>query len=140
MMPQHARMGSSPVWKVICNNWTDLLDGLGWSIRSGDVNFLVDNWVIGQGRLINHTSKPLPSFLMNGTVADFVDNAGEWDIGILWELVEQWKPADSIQDWILSNMTSMCISSQVAGHLSLLLQLILFGGKGMQECLKRVIT
>jgi len=77
-----AKQRDSVLWKGICKVWPFVTQGVNWALGCGNkVLFWKDSWLEGYGPLNMHTNQIIPEDLINCTVADMVDNRGQWQ----WE-------------------------------------------------------
>ncbi|XP_061367828.1 uncharacterized protein LOC133310843 [Gastrolobium bilobum] len=81
LVPRIARsVGDSNIWRGLCSSWNQILAGS--SIVMGDrrlINFWLDCWVLGIGRLIDKATAHVPVGAQTWRVANCVTQNGGWD-------------------------------------------------------------
>ncbi|WCJ44200.1 RNA-directed DNA polymerase (reverse transcriptase)-related family protein [Euphorbia peplus] len=76
---QPARSDASLLWKAIVRTKDDLHIGLKWAIGDGTTTkFWKDNWVGDLGPLLRLATGPVDPNIINLTVADMMDESGDW--------------------------------------------------------------
>lgn len=70
----------SYLWKFIGRVWQDMRKGIQWTIEDGQkVRFWWDCWVTKTQPLFCYALTTIPNEIINNTVADFVDQNGNWN-------------------------------------------------------------
>jgi len=69
----------SVLWKAICKEWDTVNQNATWNVGNGKrILFWRDSWLESYGPIINHLEREVQVETLDYTVADMVDDRGNW--------------------------------------------------------------
>jgi hypothetical protein len=101
----------SALWKGICKVWPYVTQGLNWALGYGrKVLFWRESWLEGYGPLNLHIVQDIPEDLLNCSIADMVDDGGQW----MWETFANLLPFQVVMVLVTSNPRTSYIGGDKA--------------------------
>jgi ribonuclease HI len=78
----------SVLWKAICKEWDTVNQNATWNVGNGKrILFWRDSWLESYGPIINHLEREVQVETLDYTVADMVDDRGNWKWDVFAHLI-----------------------------------------------------
>eukprot|EP00258_Populus_trichocarpa_P027694 XP_024443713.1 uncharacterized protein LOC112324533 [Populus trichocarpa] len=78
----------SVLWKAICKEWDTVNQNATWNVGNGkQILFWRDSWLESYGPIINHLEREVQVDTLDYTVADMVDDRGNWKWDVFAHLI-----------------------------------------------------